>query len=114
MLARGKAYRSSWLPATTGLGEADLTTDRSAWAALTKFSLKTIGPTASIGPTWPSMAFTPLIDNWMAPTWEKLAPMPPPTAKLEKATNWLSLLFSEPSVVLVMGTLAQDQSLASL
>ena len=40
-----------------------MTTPRSASARLTKFSLKTIGPTASIGPTWPSMAFTPLIDN---------------------------------------------------
>ncbi len=95
-----------------------MTRDRSAWARLTKFALKTFGPTASIGPTSPSMAFTLFfklsIDNWMAPTWEKLAPLPPPTLKEEKAMNWLSLLFSEPSPVSGMGTLAEDQSLASL
>ena len=66
------------MPASTGDWRGRLDQGQVGLGLLTKFALKTVGPTAAIGPTWPSMAFTPLIDNWMAPTWEKLAPVPPP------------------------------------
>ena len=102
-VVRGRERVCNWLPAFTGLGEAVFVRARSAWTWLTKFVLKTIGPTALTGPISPSLAFAPLMSSWIAPTLEKLAPWPPPVVKFEKETNWVLLLFSEPSVVFVMG-----------
>ena len=100
------------MPATTGLGAAALTMARSVWAELAKFSVNTVGPTASMVPTWASIAAGPVTVNSIAPTLLNVAPLPLPTVKLKKGTNtcWVAV----PSLVLGIVKVADDQSPASV